>query len=288
MNSRNVTPLGTSSNLQSVPPDTPWCSADDWLTPHAPPRISPVMPPRTPGALGRNDAADPSRKALLGDTPGPVGKGDHAAARAKAGRREKSVAPPTAKAPAMDESSEFAEFKAKVLAEEIAMRTRRGRKHFAAVPESELVVVEGDKKMRKEAAARLQVLLAKARADLKAEQEAFTALPKEARDAARAAAWAKGEVAVSDVKRIWVQSAYRDFKYDEDLWHRYFKEKYYPKTKAKRAELKGGPHGDAAVRYLAKYISGKKAPPGFSNHSDGRAVDFGTHEGDTKLVGGSS
>jgi LAS superfamily LD-carboxypeptidase LdcB len=181
--------------------------------------------------------------------------------------------------------SEFEVFKAKVLAEEIAMRTRRGLKQLAAVLDDELAVVEGDKRMRKGAAAKLILLLAKAREDLKTEQAAFNKLPKAEQDTTRTLAAARGEVVVTDVHRIWVQSAYRDFKYDEKLWHQYFKNNYYPKTKTERAKLRGGEHGEAAVRYLAKYISGKKAPPGFSNHSDGRAVDFGTLEGKTTLVG---
>jgi len=40
---------------------------------------SPLGPPRTPGSLGKNDAADPSAKARLGDTPGSLGVNDGAA-----------------------------------------------------------------------------------------------------------------------------------------------------------------------------------------------------------------
>jgi len=36
-----------------------------------------IMPPRTPGPLGLNDAADPNVRAFQGDTPGPVGLNDH-------------------------------------------------------------------------------------------------------------------------------------------------------------------------------------------------------------------
>ena len=38
---------------------------------------SPVLPARTPGSLGYNDAGDPNVTALLGDTPGSVGSNDH-------------------------------------------------------------------------------------------------------------------------------------------------------------------------------------------------------------------
>ena len=41
--------------------------------------LSPLLPPRTPGPLGRSDAADPSARARRGDTPGPLGVNDGAA-----------------------------------------------------------------------------------------------------------------------------------------------------------------------------------------------------------------
>jgi hypothetical protein len=48
-----------------------------------------VRAPRTPGTLGINDAADPSRpKGLLGDTPGTLGVNDHAAGIADRRRRK--------------------------------------------------------------------------------------------------------------------------------------------------------------------------------------------------------
>jgi hypothetical protein len=37
-----------------------------------------AFPARTPGSLGINDAADPTRFSHLGDTPGPLGWNDHA------------------------------------------------------------------------------------------------------------------------------------------------------------------------------------------------------------------
>jgi hypothetical protein len=240
-------------------------------------------PARSPGSMGINDAADPSCTATPGDTGGPIGTGGDLAWLQAHGLNLGNWS--SRLSVTKGKLSAFDEFKANVLAEEIAMRTRLGRERFEAVPESELVVVEGDKKMRTQAASRLKELLAAARADLKAEQVAFGKLTKSAQDAARAAAAAQGSVVVTDVKRIWVQSAYRDFKYDENLWHDYFKNNYYPSTQAQRAKLPGGEHGKAAVKYLARYISPKKAPPGFSNHSNGKAVDFGTQEGHTVLVG---
>ena len=54
-----------------------------------------VASPRTPGPLGNNDAADPNLKVPVGDTQGPVGIKDQAAAQGAA---------PTA-APAQDDSA---------------------------------------------------------------------------------------------------------------------------------------------------------------------------------------
>ena len=45
--------------------------------PHADP-FSHIVPPRTPGPLGHNDAGDPNAYADLGPTPGPLGVNDHA------------------------------------------------------------------------------------------------------------------------------------------------------------------------------------------------------------------
>ena len=55
-----------------------------------------------------------------------------------------------------------------------------------------------------------------------------------------------------------------------------------------RAKLRGGPHGDEAIDRLARYIRKKKAAPGFSNHSNGNAVDFTTTEGKATLGADSS
>ena len=48
--------------------------------------FSPLLPPRSPGSLGKRDAADPDTRVHLGDTPGPVGVNDGAASCAHGGR----------------------------------------------------------------------------------------------------------------------------------------------------------------------------------------------------------
>jgi LAS superfamily LD-carboxypeptidase LdcB len=239
-------------------------------------------PARTPGSTGSNDAADPGiGNSARGDTPGPAGtSGDRSWMQANALSLGHWSSRLTASKAAL---SEFDDFKARVLAEEIARRTRKGKVMFDAVPESELVTIDNKKhRLRKEAAAKLAILLTDANADLKEEQAAFSKSSKEQQDAARRAASADGSVVVTEVKRIWIVSAYRDFAYDEKRWHEVFAA-YYPVTQADRAALPGGEHGRAAVKFFALYLSPIKAPPGFSNHSNGKAVDFGTLEGGTEL-----
>jgi len=145
----------------------------------------------------------------------------------------------------------FDRFKAAVLARQIQIAISKGGQHFPPVPEADLAVVDGNAKhkMRKKAAAKCDELLAKARAALKE-------------------AGLKGA-------SISVVSAYRPYEHDRKLWNSYFR-KYYDATARMRAKLSGGPHGDEAIDRLARYIRKKKAAPGFSNHSNGKAVDFGT------------
>jgi murein DD-endopeptidase MepM/ murein hydrolase activator NlpD len=155
----------------------------------------------------------------------------------------------------LDEES----FKQAVLEQQSRNAQASGRRRYAPVPDSELAVVEGRHRLRTEAAEQCRALLSAARAALAEAQRAGDS------DAAR-------------VTQIGIVSSYRDPVYDGRLWHQYYP-RYYRETQAQRDELVGGPHGDAAVRYLARYISQRKAAPGFSNHSDARAVDFSTTEG---------
>lgn len=47
--------------------------------------------------------------------------------------------------------------------------------------------------------------------------------------------------------------------------------------------MAGGRHGDAALEWFIMLMSPIKAPPGFSNHSNGLAVDFSTTDGGVLL-----
>ena len=69
-------------------------------------------------------------------------------------------------------------------------------------------------------------------------------------------------------------SGYRGRAHQERLWKSYFRDKYYPATRKMRAALPGGVHGDEAVTRMVSYIAGKIAPPGYSNHQAGVAIDF--------------
>jgi hypothetical protein len=139
------------------------------------------------------------------------------------------------------------------------LQTKKGRHQFDDVPAAELETVEGDFQMRKAAAQDCKQLLADARAAL--------AEGKTAKD--HKATLTKG---------IGIQSAYRSYAVDGAAWRTTFK-KHYEKTETLRAGLVGGPHGDRAVSHLVGVMVGKKAPPGWSNHSNGTAVDFNTFYG---------
>lgn len=149
------------------------------------------------------------------------------------------------------------EFKAEVKQAQVQyLIIKKGRQFFDDIPDSELDQVEGDYRMRKVAAQACRKLLAAARTAL--------AEGKAAHD---------GKALLTT--RICVLSAYRSFAHDTRAWNAAF-DKHYEKTRSRRAGLLGGPHGDAAVAHLMSVLKGKKAPPGYSNHSNGMAVDFGT------------
>jgi LAS superfamily LD-carboxypeptidase LdcB len=148
------------------------------------------------------------------------------------------------------------EFKGAVKEAQIQYLLSRGRQRFEDLPDSELDTVEGQFKMRKAAAQACRTLLADARA-----------------------AWAEAKAASDGLAArtagICVLSAYRDYAHDTRAWNKAFTT-HYDNTGGHRAGLLGGAHGDAAVHALMLVMKDRKAPPGFSNHSNGTAVDFGT------------
>jgi LAS superfamily LD-carboxypeptidase LdcB len=58
---------------------------------------------------------------------------------------------------------------------------------------------------------------------------------------------------------------------------------YYKETEDARVAT-GNPHGPAAVQVLVHRIRKMVAAPGYSNHQDGTAIDFGTRKGPGKLL----
>jgi LAS superfamily LD-carboxypeptidase LdcB len=123
---------------------------------------------------------------------------------------------------------------------------------FGGLAEEEIGDLEG-KPFRKDLLSQAQSFLAAARSALHAAQQA-------------------GDHEAQKVKSIGVSSGYRAPDKDFKLWDDYY-EKYYNETKKAR-EATGDPHGDAAVKILVRYIAPRKAPPGFSNHSGGTAMDL--------------
>ena len=161
-------------------------------------------------------------------------------------------------------TEEFLSFEQRVLDAHLARALIRKHHPDAPIPEGELDKVEGRFELRREAAKRCRDLLAKARADL-------------------ASAQAQKTAEALAVKNFGLTSAYRSKAYDEALWRGYFRAKYY----SINASRSGGfIHGtgptnrllDQIAEEFVDYISPRKAAPGFSNHTNGTAVDFYTVE----------
>lgn len=157
------------------------------------------------------------------------------------------------------------QFKQAVLEGQIRRKERQGKRHFEPVPDSELEVVEAGLRMRKEAARSCRELLGAARAALVEAQRAADASAQRATS-------------------IGVASAYRDDALDTQAWSNTF-DKHYEKqeNRTRMQEMAGGRHGDAALDWFIALMSPIKAPPGFSNHSNGLAVDFNTTDGGVRL-----
>ena len=150
------------------------------------------------------------------------------------------------------------DFKHKVYLAHVA-RARTKRSFFAGVPASDLALVEGSEYMQKDAAVAAKKLLADVHAELAAKQAAKDAQALQ-------------------VTKIWVISGYRDPNVDFGIWDRNY-QKYFNSTATMRKAAAGGEFGVKAVELLVGYIAGKKAAPGFSNHTRGKAFDIGTEEG---------
>lgn len=153
------------------------------------------------------------------------------------------------------------QFKQAVLQGQIRRKQDQGKTYFTAVPAGELAEVESGFRMRRAAAQSCKDLLAAARAAL---------------DAAKLA----GDAVARRTTAIGVCSAYRDHDQDARAWGNTFDKHYGKERNRVRMEgMPGGRHGDVAVQWFVEHIMAPiKAPPGFSNHSNGLAVDFSTME----------
>ena len=145
------------------------------------------------------------------------------------------------------------QFKQAVLAGQILRKERQGKRHIPPVPDSELELVESGFRMRKEAARSCRALLQAARTALEEAQKA-------------------GDAAAQRTTAIGIASAYRDYAHDSRAWNSAFNKHYEKAENRTRMEaMPGGRHGDAALAWFIALMSPIKAPPGFSNHSNGLA-----------------
>lgn len=142
-------------------------------------------------------------------------------------------------------------------------RSASGRSFVGDVPAAELDVIESGQRARRAAAAACRNLLAAARAALAQDRS-------------------NGVAAALTADRLWVISGYRSASQQFTNWQSNFPN-YYAQTQSDRAALAGGAMGDAAVAFLARYIGGRLAAPGYSLHNNGLAVDFGTRDGGRDL-----
>jgi hypothetical protein len=78
-----------------------------------------------------------------------------------------------------------------------------------------------------------------------------------------------------DVRSIGVASAYRTLKEDTAAWIKAF-HTHMQGSKEEREASPGGSLGGEAFHLMLSRMNKKKAPPGFSNHTRGVAVDFST------------
>jgi hypothetical protein len=142
-------------------------------------------------------------------------------------------------------------------------RASRSRTFVADLPTSNLEIVEGRHQLRTDAAQDCRGLLAAARLELSSQQT-------------------RGISAARRVGSIGVVSGYRSASRQFQLWQSYFPN-YFRDTQTERARQTGGALGDRAVEYLAGYVAGRIAAPGYSLHNNGIAVDFTTRDNQQTL-----
>jgi LAS superfamily LD-carboxypeptidase LdcB len=183
-----------------------------------------------------------------GRVPGPLGMDN-------AGTRVNVPGPLVAAPTTTSLHADYEQFRQAVLDRQIAHLRARAKTFFPQVADAELEVVEGKYRMRKAAAKSCRALLVSARAALATDH-------------------ARGDARARQTQSIGVTSAYRDYDYDAKLWRDAFK-KYYDEMITSHA-FAGDELGVGAIDHMLNVLLPLKAPPGYSNHSNGTAVDFKT------------
>jgi hypothetical protein len=161
----------------------------------------------------------------------------------------------------------YEQFSQAVLERQIARAKTTGKTYFAPLADDELETVEGKYRMRKAAAKSCRELLKAARTALAEGQK-------------------KGDGRARLTRSIGICSAYRDYNYDSIQWRNTFKKHY--DIMIKKGTYAGREHGKDALLHMLTTMLPLKAAPGFSNHSNGTAVDFQTNHSGTNYVADSS
>ena len=189
------------------------------------------------------------RAPLVGESePGPHGRG------------------PAGVAGSSTHEEAFAEFKRSVLERQVNYLVGvKKRTFFPDIPDSELEKIEPGTKhrMRREAAHACRALLSAARDEL-------------------AQAQGGGDRAAGKTSAIGVQSAYRNFREDTAAWNSTFRQYYQEMVDG--GVFEGHELGSEARQHMLRQMISYKAPPGYSNHSNGMAVDFNTRHGKIKYA----
>lgn len=163
-------------------------------------------------------------------------------------------------------------FRKTVLAAAIKSRVDRNKTQYSSLKSSELKKIPGSSaKLATAAAEPAGKYLAAAK---KALDEAKVQAQAR-KDAAKAGKAVIGDSSKDDdiLGTLDIKvTGYRSVESENKLWLKYFKG-YYKRTGAARAKF-ADPHGKEAVKHMVKFIGGKKAPPGFSHHTEGVSIDF--------------
>ncbi len=159
-------------------------------------------------------------------------------------------------------------FMRKVYEAQVKWQKNRGKTYYAGVPAGALVTVEGTFKMKSSAAVALKKLLKQAREDLAAAQK-------------------KNDKEALKVKEIGISSTYRDPEVDKIAYINAFRNSYNGFLALQFKDVKDR-HGEKGLKAMTLRMINTKAPPGFSNHTSGVAVDFKTTQTGLGTLGPSS